>query len=345
METKIVEVDIVDPDTLHRALTYLYTGTYGADVPTSNAVALDSEHNSILEASGVDVLTGTNDNAQNHSDESDLDSADAAIPSAHSQAQPTLPDTEVTVQEESPVVADGGDDFKSNDNCDHAIEERKSGRSSANLRVHTLVYILADYYQVPDLRRLAVNKFAAALDMEDEEGLGDICHLVYRVAPSTACDLRSCLSNAIAVNGRTLNKDKTFMDAVLDLPELLRDCFSDLVGHYQTAFAERDAAISASLKAEDESKDANVKGQVEKERVIAQVNQARRCRHCALENNGWYPPELSQLNVPVEPSEKVVVIDPGIVLGANISYNTPGEVEYVYTMPWTVAVRFPLLTA
>ncbi|KAK0965861.1 hypothetical protein LTR54_018345, partial [Friedmanniomyces endolithicus] len=193
-------------------LTYLYTGTYGADVPTSNAVALDSEHNSILEASGVDVLTGTNDNAQNHSDESDLDSADAAIPSAHSQAQPTLPDTEVTVQEESPVVADGGDDFKSNDNCDHAIEERKSGRSSANLRVHTLVYILADYYQVPDLRRLAVNKFAAALDMEDEEGLG------------------------------------------------------------------------------------------------------------------VYPPELSQLNVPVEPSEKVVVIDPGIVLGANISYDTPGEV-------------------
>ncbi|KAK0837997.1 hypothetical protein LTS02_017858 [Friedmanniomyces endolithicus] len=186
METKIVEVDIVDPDTLHRALTYLYTGTYGdADVPTSNAVALDSEHNSILEASGLDVLTATNDNAQNHSDESDLDSADAAIPSAHSQAQPTLPDTEVTVQEESPVVADGGDDFKSNDNCDHAIEERKSGRSSANLRVHTLVYILADYYQVPDLRRLAVNKFAAALDMEDEEGLGDICHLVYRVAPST----------------------------------------------------------------------------------------------------------------------------------------------------------------
>ncbi|KAK0837996.1 hypothetical protein LTS02_017857, partial [Friedmanniomyces endolithicus] len=75
------------------------------------------------------------------------------------------------------------------------------------------------------------------------------------------------------------------MDAVLDLPELLRDCFSDLVGHYQTAFAERDAAIGASLKAEDESKDANAKGQVEKERVIAQVNQARRCRHCALENN------------------------------------------------------------
>lgn len=256
---------------------------------------MDSEHNSILEASGVDVLTGTNDNAQNHSDESDLDSADAAIPSAHSQAQPTLPDTEVTVQEESPVVADGGDDFKSNDNCDHGIEERKSGRSSANLRVHTLVYILEDYYQVPDLRRLAVNKFAAALDMEDEEGLGDICHLVYRVAPSTACDLRSCLSNAIAVNGRTLNKDKTFMDAVLDLPELLRDCFSDLVGHYQTAFAERDAAISASLKAEDESKDANVKGQVEKERVIAQVNQARRCRHCALENNVRFEQETSHL--------------------------------------------------
>jgi len=75
----------------------------------------------------------------------------------------------------------GGSERKDNDN--HAIQERRLGRRSADLPVHTLVYILADYYQVPDLQRLAVNRFADALNMDDEVGLGDICHLVYNVAP------------------------------------------------------------------------------------------------------------------------------------------------------------------
>ncbi|KAK0298675.1 hypothetical protein LTR82_018363, partial [Friedmanniomyces endolithicus] len=75
----------------------------------------------------------------------------------------------------------GGSERKDNDN--HAIQERRLGRRSADLLVHTLVYILADYDQVPDLQRLAVNRFADALNMDDEVGLGDICHLVYDVAP------------------------------------------------------------------------------------------------------------------------------------------------------------------
>lgn len=41
--------------------------------------------------------------------------------------------------------------------------------------------------------------------------------------------------------------------------------------------------------------------------------------------------------------ENVVAMDPGIVLGKNWAALTPEEVEYVYTVPLTVAVRMPFL--
>lgn len=75
------------------------------------------------------------------------------------------------------------------------------------------------------------------------------------------------------------------MKAALALPELLHDAFSCVVRQHLITSDERDAAVSARLEAEDSAKEANRRGQEDKQRIIAQVNQARQCRHCSLENN------------------------------------------------------------
>lgn len=157
------------------------------------------------------------------------------------------------------------------------------------------MYILADYIQVPDLRVLAVRKFAATLEGGCQDGLGDLCHLVYRSAPSTASDLRSCLTNWIASNGQQLIDDTRFMQVALTLPELLQDAFFCAIQQHLVTSDVRDAAITARLVAEDSAKEANRRGQEDKQRIITQVDQARRCRHCSLENNVRFEREGSYL--------------------------------------------------
>ena len=166
-----------------------------------------------------------------------------------------------------------------------AVEATKATCSKGRLETNTLVYILADYIQVPELEALAVRKFAATLEGDCQDGLGDVCHLVYRSAPSTALELRSCLASSIASSGRELINDTAFMDAALTVPELLRDCFSCIVRQHRTTSDERDAAVAMRVEAEDSAKEANEGGQQDKQKIITQVNQARRCRHCSLQNN------------------------------------------------------------
>lgn len=80
----------------------------------------------------------------------------------------------------------------------------KAAWNKGRLEINTFIYILADYIQIPELKALAVRKFAAILEGDCQYGLGDLCHLVYRTAPSTAFDLRSCLANSIASCGPQL---------------------------------------------------------------------------------------------------------------------------------------------
>jgi hypothetical protein len=88
---------------------------------------------------------------------------------------------------------------------------------------------------------------------------------------------------------------KNSVQIVLTLPELLHDAFYCAIRQYLATSDERDAAVSARLEAEDSAKEANRRGQEDKQRLIAQVNQARRCRHCSLENNVRFESERSSL--------------------------------------------------
>ena len=84
---------------------------------------------------------------------------------------------------------------------------------------------------------------------------------MYRSAPSTALELRSCIASSIVSSGRELTNDTAFMDAALTLPELLRDCFSCIVRQHGTTSDERDAAVAMRVEAEDSAKEANERGQ------------------------------------------------------------------------------------
>jgi hypothetical protein len=149
-----------------------------------------------------------------------------------------------------------------------AVEATRAACNKGRLETNTLVYILADYIQVPELDALAVRKFAATLEGDCQDGLGDVCYLVYRSAPSTVLELRSCLADSIASSGQELINDTAFMGAALAPPELLRDSFSYVVRQHRTTSDERDAAVAMRLEAEDSAKGANERGQQDKQRII-----------------------------------------------------------------------------
>jgi hypothetical protein len=60
-----------------------------------------------------------------------------------------------------------------------AVEATRAACNKGRLETNTLVYILADYIQVPELDALAVRKFAATLEGDCQDGLGDVCYLVH----------------------------------------------------------------------------------------------------------------------------------------------------------------------
>jgi hypothetical protein len=295
----VITVDIVDASVLQLALTYLYTGDYD-DAESALAQALPESENTNPKSDGEDIEDKANgshmDSLLSGGLEDDDDRSEGASASTISyEADAMLTDSGGLSGHErlNPT-------YESACHCDNhdrklAGQVAKAACSKGRLETNTLVYILADYIQVPELEALAVRKFAATLEGVCRDGLRDVCYLVYRSAPSTALQLRSCLANSIASSGQELINDTKFMDVALGLPELLRDSFSCVVRQHCTTSDERDAAVAMRLEAENSAKEANERGQEDKQRIITQVNQARRCRHCSLENNVRFEREGSCL--------------------------------------------------
>ena len=281
-------MDVVDSSALQRTLSYLYTDSYDDEtLPHINYIAPDT--NDLQQSSDSEVFGP--EPIELH--ESVIEELGAVAPVPESDPRIMATEGIIQCEQSSPIVSGAVEDCLC---CrTFAMDERKSSCNNTKLRANTLVYILADYCRIPDLKRLAMKKFAAALEEICLKDFGDICHLVYEVAPPNALDLRLCLSNAIASHGKQLVEDASFMESTLLLPQLLRDIFSCVVQQHRITAEERDAAVAASLKAEDEAKAANKKGQEDKQHVIAQVNQARRCRHCSLENNVFFEQEHAYL--------------------------------------------------
>lgn len=299
-DTKDITVDIVDASIVKLALSYLYTGDYDDTGPAISKDFTDRGYAcSMSDAEGSgDSTDGSHADALiSGSDQNDGDRSGTivALGPADIVQEVMLGDRgglseHGCLESASKLLGQNNHGFDQ-----QTRDDSEAARNKARLEINTFVYILADYIQVPDLKALAVRKFAATLEGDCQDGLGDVCHLVYRSAPSTASDLRSCLIEWIASNGQKLIDDTKFIQIALTLPELLYDAFSCAIRQHLVTSDERDAAVSARLEAEDSATEANRRGQEDKQRLIARVNQARRCRHCSLENNVRFEREGSSL--------------------------------------------------
>jgi len=297
--TKVIEVDVVDASTLLRVLTYLYTGGYNDEkLPSVDYMELetdDAQSQSRGQASVTvpGILNGSS--VRVDEGETQVDRVETVLSSPAFEVQITPSETETFLQGEQLDARVRVGTVDSHNCCTLRMNEPESVCINEKLQANTLVYILADYCQIPELKYLAVRKFAAGVEVICLTGFGNVCHLVYGSAPPTALDLRSCLSGAIASHGRQLVEDASIMSTVLLLPELLRDAFATAVREHHVACEERDSAAAASLEAKEIATEANTRAQEDKQRVVTQVNTARHCRHCGLDNNVFFERESSYL--------------------------------------------------
>lgn len=222
--TKIVEVEIADLPTLQRALTYLYTGSYN----DQSLISFDGtpqepnhlQYGNAYIAMNTELGEGRETSVQSRDSAAEIEINEGHTSSSSRTGQLKPPDL---VQHDE---TNSNADYEPEDHCQcskNQSNKPKAVCSNARLRANALVYILADYYQIPGLKRLAVSKFASALEKICQMDFGEVCFLVYKSVPSTALELRSCLSSAIVSYGQQVIEDASFLDTALLLPELLRD--------------------------------------------------------------------------------------------------------------------------
>lgn len=231
----MIHVDVVDADALRRALNYLYTGSYKdeqlplnehlASAPMTDMRKVDSRTQ--LDSVGGDEIAQPK--------VTPLQSGGECVPPPrYEKLAPIVRNSEPSVDQHN-CLSTGK----------HEPEHICAG---AEARTDRLVYLLADCYQIPDLKTLAAEKFETRLMKTCQHCLGEACRLVYGSTPSTAVELRSSLSRAIARHGRHLVRDPAFMETLA--PALLRDALRLAVQQRHDARTARDAAVATALQAQ-----------------------------------------------------------------------------------------------
>jgi hypothetical protein len=170
------------------------------------------------------------------------------------------------------------------------------------------VYIVAEYYQIPQLRDLAVSKFCKTSKDFCLPGFKDVVALVYgSEALSTAQELRTAICSTVVRNATALISDGTFMDECVKLPDLMREVFPRLVAEYENRSEmekRRNTELtteSTSLALRLESTKAEAAGvearlREAKEETVntrRKVNESKCCRHCGKENNIFFEYDYS----------------------------------------------------
>jgi hypothetical protein len=69
---------------------------------------------------------------------------------------------------------------------------------NARLRANALLYILADHYQIPDMRKAAAKKLAETATVLCSSNLAAMCRLIYDTAPPSALNLRTPFFQALS---------------------------------------------------------------------------------------------------------------------------------------------------
>ncbi|KAL9042646.1 MAG: hypothetical protein Q9214_003716, partial [Letrouitia sp. 1 TL-2023] len=131
-----------------------------------------------------------------------------------------------------------------NDGTNHAHEEPLD-KTKVNhaLMANTQVYVAADYYQIPGLMHLAVNKFQKASMEFSQPGFADVVDFVFQSTTNQAQELRSILCSTFLKNAASLVSDKTFMDAGTGLSRLLKQTLPKVVANYEDKLKKKKTRI------------------------------------------------------------------------------------------------------
>lgn len=178
----MIDVTIADVPTLQRLLTFLYTCDY--DDGSGSSLAIE-------QAKSESVVDPEKDKSRMPANERWVLS-----PPLDSSSDSTQPWS---------CGSDGG--------TDHAHEETldKMNMNQA-LMANAQVYVAADYYQIPELMRLAVDKFRKRSMKFYQPGFADVVAFVFQCTPNLAPEMKNILGSTFLKNAVSLVSDTTFMD-------------------------------------------------------------------------------------------------------------------------------------
>lgn len=174
------------------------------------------------------------------------------------------------------------------------------------------VYLVADYYQIHQLKDLAVTKFCTASKKFCLPGYIYLVSLVYgSEALYMAQQLKSVVSSNIAKNLKELLKDQSFLEECDRLPALTKEILPKLIAEHEKKSEEDGQQILLldqrilSLIRESESLEIKLKiaeaqakdAEAETVATRMQVNIAKYCRHCRKGSNVYFDNEIGKISL------------------------------------------------
>lgn len=162
-------------------------------------------------------------------------------------------------------------------------------------------FIIADYYNIPELMQLAIDKFKIASRQFQQKGFADVLSSVYGSTPESARELRATVCSIVASNVINLVADEEFMEAAAHAPSFIKDIFLSLIMAYASRVRDGEKNVKhliaehATVQQELQQCQTSLKtAQDATQKVRTDVNNAKRCRHCGLESNIYFEHELHQ---------------------------------------------------
>ena len=93
------------------------------------------------------------------------------------------------------------------------------------------VYLLAEYYQIPELKDLAMDKFEYALDDHSTDDFVEVVCLIYETDEfATAEALKRNIAAYITQNVKALSEESSFLKICSHHPEILVDALPHFAG-------------------------------------------------------------------------------------------------------------------
>ena len=192
------------------------------------------------------------------------------------------------------VVGDDNDDNDDDNDADRESSEETASKANSNdiLTINALVYIAADYYQIPGLMELASFLFHKASKNFNMDGFPEIVSLLYSLTSGAADRMRNIICSVIVTNIDSLIHNQAFIDVAVHLPDLMAALLPKLIDNHRTKSIEASETLTATI-AELEM----ARNSLEIERLRAKlaetkadnirdkVNESTQCRHCKRESN------------------------------------------------------------